>query len=106
MLFRSERDMSAIQASVPQNRFVQQIHGTGEIRCGAVCHLRKEMSVGEMHGHKFSRQHPVTRVPQPTDTHAQGVQGNSATRQMLVGLVLRIQAASDMQRQWRTEIDV
>ncbi len=45
----SERDMSAIQASVPRNSLIQQIHGAGEISGRSVCDIRKEMSAGKMY---------------------------------------------------------
>lgn len=92
-----ERDMRQIQTPIPPGRFVQQVYRVGEIRGGAVCHICQEMPPGQMYGYQFRRQHPPAGVPQPTHTHTQGVQGVSTAWQMLVGLVLRLQTAPDMQ---------
>ena len=42
------------------------------------------------------------RLPEPENTHPQGVQGHCPKGKMLHGVVLRLQAAPDMQREGRT----
>lgn len=78
---------------VSYNRFVE-LEKDG---CSASCGFHQEMPAWEMYGHQLCRQHTSAGMPQPAHTQPPGVQ-RAGAEEMLPRVVLRLQAAPDMQR--------
>ena len=93
--------MQADEAYVSRNGILQPNGGAGEIRRAASGIVYQEGTAGEMHRRELCGQHAAARLQEPAHTYPQDVPRYRPEGQMLHGVVLRIQAAPDMQREGR-----
>ena len=89
--------MQASSPSLSQSCFLQPFSRVGTEGSNTLNLVYQESPVGKMHGHKLCRQYTLARLQEPKNTYSQSFQGYSPKRQMFHGMVLRLQAASNLQ---------